>query len=171
MSERHNSDGIAKSTTPAKHALLLNRLVQMQDAPYYATAKDELAGAEKIITGQEDTIEQLQAEIERYSIREGKLLRDNARLREWANKSACVMASFISASALPDSTAWGEIAVEAARLLNASTDSSNWLAEQKAQWRREVLEEVYKEVNCGITHVRWALEIIHRMAEQSESKS
>jgi len=51
----------------------------------------------------------------------------------------------------------------------ASTDSSNWLAEQKAQWRREVLEEVYKEVNCGITHVRWALEIIRRMAEQPES--
>ena len=53
------------------------------------------------------------------------------------------MASFISASALPDSTAWGEIAVEAARLLNtnlASTDSSNWLAEQKAQWRREVVQ-------------------------------
>jgi len=168
MSERHNSDGTAKSTTASKHALLLNRLVQMQDAPYYATAKDELAWAEKIITGQEDTIEQLQAElasvtagkvtivkekfypadkelieqlraeIEQYSIREGKLLRDNARLREWANKSACVMASFISASALPDSTAWGEIAVEAARLLNASADSSNWLQEQKAQWREEI---------------------------------
>jgi len=71
MSERHNSDGTAKSTTASKHALLLNRLVQMQDAPYYATAKDELAWAEKIITGQEDTIEQLQAEL--ASVTAGKV--------------------------------------------------------------------------------------------------
>jgi len=51
----------------------------------------------------------------------------------------------------------------------ASTDSSNWLAEHDAKVRREVLEEVYKEVDCGITHVRWALEIISRMAEQPDA--
>ena len=89
------------------------------------------------IAAKDVIVSQLRAEIERYSIREGKLLRDNARLRETFE----------------------------------SIDSSNWLQEQKAQWRREVLEEVYKEVDCGITHVRWALEIIHRMAEQPESKS
>jgi len=52
----------------------------------------------------------------------------------------------------------------------ASTDST-WLAEHDKEVRRKVLNEAYKEVNCGITHVRWALEIIHRMAEQPESKS
>jgi len=51
----------------------------------------------------------------------------------------------------------------------ASTNST-WLAEHDDEVRRKVLEEVYKEVNCGITHVRWALEIIHRMAKQPESK-
>ena len=83
----------------------------------------------------EQQVEQLQAE--------------NARLREWANKSACVMASFISASALPDSTAWDEIAVEAARLLNtsiASTDSSNWLAEHDAEMEKRK-DDAYLERN------------------------
>jgi len=37
---------------------------------------------EKFYPADKELIEQLQAEIERYSIREGKLLRDNARLRE-----------------------------------------------------------------------------------------
>jgi len=74
---------------------------------------------------------------------------DKEQLREWANKSACVMASFISASALPDSTAWGEIAVEAARLLNtsiASTDSSNWLAEHDAEMEKRK-DDAYLERN------------------------
>ena len=95
---------------------------------------------------------------------------DKEQLREWANKSACVMASFISASALPDSTAWGEIAVEAARLLNtsiASTDSSNWLAEQKAQWRREVLEEAANNMVSNPAE-SWpsAAEELRRMAKE-----
>ena len=88
-----------------------------------------------------------------------QLQADNARLREALGLIASC-----------EKRANGDV-IDIAQKAIASTDSSNWLAEQKAQWRREVLEEVYKEVNCGITHVRWALEIIHRMAEQSESKS
>jgi len=90
-----------------------------------------------------EQVEQLQAE--------------NARLRGWFSKDNSCKCNVCSACA------------ERAASILASTNSSNWLAEQKAQWRREVLKEVYKEVNCGITHVRWALEIIHRMAEQPES--
>jgi len=100
--------------------------------------------------------EQLQAEIERYSIREGKLLRDNARLREAIQLMRC-----------PPNLkggSWLEIHERVDKAL-ASTDST-WLAEHDKEVRRKVLNEAYKEVNCGITHVRWALEIIHRMADQ-----
>jgi len=43
-------------TIKSKHTLILNRLHQMQQAPYYATAREELALAES-------TIVQLEAEI------------------------------------------------------------------------------------------------------------
>jgi len=48
----------------------------------------------------------------------------------------------------------------------ASTDSSNWLAEQKAQWRREVAQIIRR---YGIDW-QMAEEEILRMAEQPESK-
>ena len=71
-------------------------------------------------------------------------------------------------------------AIRMAKEALASTDSSNWLAEQKAQWRREVLEEAaaridrmvadenfYSNANpdCG-----YATKELRRMAEQPESK-
>ena len=151
MSERHNSDGTAKSTT-AKHALLLNRLVRMRGAPYYATAKDELSAAtagkvtivkEKFYPADKELIEQLQAEIERYSIREGKLLRDNARLREALQSTVSTLQEYASSNpkhyyreVLQDPNGV-HAALAIVNEALASTDSSNWLAEQKAQWRRE----------------------------------
>ena len=59
--------------------------------------------------------------------------------------------------------------VQMANKALASTNST-WLAEHDKEVRRKVLNEAYKEVDCGITHVRWALEIISRMAEQGEPK-
>lgn len=38
-----------RETIPSKHALILNRLCEMQRAPYYATAREELALAESTI--------------------------------------------------------------------------------------------------------------------------
>ena len=56
----------------------------------------------------------------------------------------------------------------------ASTDSSNWLQEQKAQWRREVLEEAAQQLVAipDMTYAQghMAAEILRRMAEQPESK-
>jgi len=54
----------------------------------------------------------------------------------------------------------------------ASTDSSNWLAEQKAQWRREVLEEAadkFFDENDVEVNTEWVRDELRRMAEQPES--
>ena len=54
-----------------------------------------------------------------------------------------------------------------------STDSSKWLQEQKAQWRREVLEEAAEQfadhdnANYYGSHIK---AVLRRMAEQPESK-
>jgi len=58
--------------------------------------------------------------------------------------------------------------IEVSPYADFKTDST-WLAEHDAEVRRKVLEEAYKEVDCGITHVRWALEIISRMIEQPDA--
>ncbi len=47
-------------SAPSKHADLLNRLDQMQAAPYYATAKATLAAAERVIVEQEKRINDLE---------------------------------------------------------------------------------------------------------------
>jgi len=199
MSERHNSDGTAKSTT-AKHALLLNRLVRMRGAPYYATAKDELSAAtagkvtivkEKFYPADKELIEQLQAEIERYSIREGKLLRDNARLREALQSTVSTLQEYASSNpkhyyreVLQDPNGV-HAALAIVNEALASTDSSNWLAEQKAQWREEIETKHAKSCDgnyiAGMRH-GWNLCVnnndegfakairLRRMAEQPESK-
>jgi len=162
MSERHNSDGTAKSTTASKHALLLNRLVQMQDAPYYATAKDELAWAEKIITGQEDTIEQLQAE--------------NARLREVLLESDGWL-EYLNPEELPDAQhhkAFDDFAWKLESIL-ASTDKSNWLAEHDAEVQLRILDACWNTVSanqCWEIAAKLGIDIdkLRRMAEQPESK-
>ena len=93
------------------------------------------------IAAKDVIVSQLRAEIEQYSIREGKLLRDNARLRETFE----------------------------------SIDSSNWLAEQKAQWRREVLLTASAELNRSVewdqVEHRWLAdwERVRRMAEQPDA--
>jgi len=88
-------------------------------------------------------VEQLQAEIERYSIREGKLLRDNARLqkaviglRDFATGCYKSRGCTVNGNKLSEDAKF--ILSETQEAL-ASTDNSNWLQEQKAQWRREEL--------------------------------
>ena len=221
MSERHNSDGAAKSTK-AKHALLLNRLVQMQDAPYYATAKDELAWAEKIITGQEDTIEQLQAELASATAsKKPKLPEWNDKEAEWQSyppgatlmngngKATIVKEKFYPADkelidklqaenaqlreALEKISSTKQVAksltnpepptiemllaglsgaIRMAKEALASTDSSNWLAEQKAQWRREVLKQVLRlESPDEYDYMVVLSSDIRRMAESTKAET
>ena len=50
------------------HALLLSRLAEMQRAPYYATARDELALAEKTILQLESEVSKLKEEMRRLMI-------------------------------------------------------------------------------------------------------
>jgi len=54
----------------------------------------------------------------------------------------------------------------------ASTDSSNWLAERKAQWRREVLLDVETELaNKLLTDGYKAVQVIRRMAESTKAET
>ena len=69
-----------------------------------------------------------------------QLQADNARLRERFSKDNSCKCNVCSACA------------ERAASILASTDSSNWLAEQKAQWRREVLEEAAFKFEEQISH-------------------
>lgn len=57
------------SETPIKsaHALILNRLSEMQRAPYYATARDELALAETTIVHLEQENARLKIQIEQMT--------------------------------------------------------------------------------------------------------
>ena len=50
------------TTIKSAHALILNRLNQMQSAPYYATAKEELALAETTIVELERELAQAKAQ-------------------------------------------------------------------------------------------------------------
>jgi hypothetical protein len=50
-------------TTISNYADILNRLVQMQRAPYYATARGDLALAEKTIAELETKCNSLQAKL------------------------------------------------------------------------------------------------------------
>jgi len=61
---------------------LQSQVEQLQAELASVTAGKVTIVKEKFYPADKELIEQLQAEIERYSIREGKLLRDNARLRE-----------------------------------------------------------------------------------------
>ena len=101
------------------------------------------------VVKKEDRIKDLQKQVE-------QLQAENARLRE----------------ALQQMVKYARAEGKGLRIADEALASTNstWLAEHDDEVRRKVLEEVYKEVNCGITHVRWALEIIHRMAKQPESK-
>lgn len=55
-------------TEPIKsaHALILNRLAEMQRAPYYTTARDALALAEKTILQLETEVSELKKEREAW---------------------------------------------------------------------------------------------------------
>ena len=58
-----------------------------------------------------------------------------------------------------------------AREALASTDSSNWLQERKAQWRREVLLDVETELaNKLLTDGYKAVQVIRRMAESTKAE-
>lgn len=56
-----------QQTIPSAHSLILNRLHQMQQAPYYATAREELSLAESTIVQQEQQIATLQRELDAAS--------------------------------------------------------------------------------------------------------
>jgi len=102
------------------------------------------------------TIEQLQA--------------DNARLREAVElEEKAYQYPTDSEDAL---SGWGRSQLRRKAL--ASTDSSNWLAEQKAQWRREVIKEVLNEAQGdnkdAYIHSEKIAEVVRRrLAEQPES--
>ena len=54
----------------------------------------------------------------------------------------------------------------------ASTDSSSWLQEQKAQWRREVLLDVETEIaNKLLTDGYKAVQVIRRLAESTKAET
>jgi len=112
-----------------------------------------------------DLIAELQATIE-------QLQAENARLRE-----------VLVAISDPDSNHPAFIArhAEGKRLDEVyedmageaiDTDSSNWLQEQKAQWRREVLEELGNEAesNGNFVLAHQLKERANSLAEQPESK-
>lgn len=56
---------ITAGTVPikSKHALVLNRLVEMRRSPYYASAREELEAAEQVIRAQETEILDLMASL------------------------------------------------------------------------------------------------------------
>jgi len=94
---------------------------------------------EKFYPADKELIEQLHAQV--------------TMLRDWFKKdNSCTC-----------KTCWS-CAGKGAAVLSQSSDT--WLADHDKEVRRKVLNEAYKEVDCGITHVRWALEIISRMAKE-----
>jgi len=97
---------------------------------------------EKFYPADKELIEQLHAQV--------------TMLRDWFKKD-----NFCTCK-----TCWS-CAGKGAAVLSQSSDT--WLADHDKEVRRKVLNEVYKEVDCGITYVRWALEIISRMAEQPDA--
>jgi len=122
-----------------------------------AISKAILHREDEIIIDQKCTMpnyKQLQSQVE-------QLQADNARLREAIEDALPTLKSEEKHSSLITRTLQEAI---------ASTDGSNWLAEQKAQWRREVLEEAAEGWDTQVDHsastIRTAL---RRMAEQPES--
>ena len=124
---------------------------------------------EKFYPADKELIEQLQA--------------DNARLREILQSTVSTLQEYASSNpkhyyrkVLQDPNGV-HAALAIVNEALASTDSSNWLAEQKAQWRREVLlaasDALKRSVEWDQKEHRWLSdwERVRRMAEQSESKS
>jgi len=81
----------------SNHALILNRLHEMQQAPYYATAKEELALAEQTILDLEqcaryesDVAEQAIQEMNRVKEENKRLMEDvvvqTRKIEEYLNK-------------------------------------------------------------------------------------
>ena len=80
--EAEISEALEAGPTPGiktQHAELLNRLDQMQQSPYYATARSVLAQAESLIVEQEAELQRLRQECEG--------LRKDAERLDWIEKN------------------------------------------------------------------------------------
>ncbi|HUW46526.1 MAG TPA: hypothetical protein VMW50_12115 [Dehalococcoidia bacterium] len=108
------------------------------------------------LTNVVDGYNQLEAIIE-------QLQADNSRLREAIEDALPTLKSEEKRSSLITRTLQKAL---------ASTDSSNWLQEQNAQWRREVLLDVETEIaNKLLTDGYKAVQVIRRMAESIKAET
>jgi len=82
IADRVNGDPYFFEETNMKLAECNKQVEQLQAELATVTASKVTIVKDKFYPADKELVEQLQAEIERYSIREGKLLRDNVRLRE-----------------------------------------------------------------------------------------
>ncbi len=72
--------------TKSGYATLLNRLSEMQEAPYYATAKQTLAAAEAVIFDLEQKCEHRQAQIDALMLEYCPGEMTHRQLAEWKER-------------------------------------------------------------------------------------